>query len=152
MVHSSAKDLFVHEEEVRAYIRQCWAEAKFRMDAGQLPPVEDFSLTGVIRAAQDNAMVDDWRDGKIRAYLELLPVGTKVCVQELRQKALYPGDERLKEDKAESRQLSILMGKLLGWKECGTKTRPTNARDLGTQRCWEKLASFVSVDECDIFT
>ncbi len=151
LIHSGAKDLFAHEEEIRAYIRQCWAEAKSRMDAGLLSPYEDYDLTGVIRAAQDSAMVDDWRDGRIRAYLELLPVGTKCCVQELRQKALYPGDERLKEDKAESRQLSILLGKIPGWKECGAKTRPTNARDLGTQRCWEKLATFVSVDESDIF-
>ena len=146
-VKTSARNLFAREDEIKEAIRQCWAEAKAGMDRGTLLPVEDHGLADDIRAAQANAAEDDWREGRVQAYLEKQPVGTKVCVRELRKKALYPGEDMLRHDQKESVNLGIYMGKAFGWKALPNKARPTNMPDLGPQKCWEKENSFCLADD-----
>jgi len=146
-VKPSAGQLFAQEHEVKEYIKQCWAEAKAGMDNGTLPLVENYELIGTIRDEQNNAVVDDWREGRVQAYLENQPVVSKVCVQELRKRALYPSDDKLRNDLKESSYLGIYMDKAIGWKACPKKTRSTNMPELGPQRCWEKENSFISVDD-----
>ena len=148
-VNSSGRNLYAHEAEIREEINQCWAEARIRMENGTLTPVENHELSDIIRAAQENAVVDDWQEGRIQTYLETLPVGTKVCIQELRKQALYPGNDNLRDNKSESRQIGIFMGKVAGWQELPTKTRSSKMPDLGPQRCWEKQNAFVAVDIVD---
>lgn len=150
IVSSSGNHIFKNEKIIKEEIKQCWAEAKVKMDNGTLLPYENYAIMDEIKTAQENAMFDDWREGKIAAYLETQPVGTKICAWELRHRALYPTDDKLRDDKVEARQIGIFMDKAHGWTQCKVKTRPTNAKELGPQRCWEKLDSFVNVDENDV--
>jgi len=143
VVRSNARDLFSREEEIREYILQCWAEARSGMLGGWLKPYENFDLLEDIRKAQTNAMEDDWAEGVVYQYLERCDLGDYVCVQELRKRALYPYDESLKNNKAESRQLAVMMDKAPGWLESPVKKRPTRMPELGPQRCWEKVAEAV---------
>ena len=148
-VNSSGRNLYAHEAEIREEINQCWAEARTRMENGTLAPVENHGLSDIIRVAQENAVVDDWQEGRIQIYLETLPVGTKVCIQELRKQALYPENDNLRDNKSESRQIGIFMGKAAGWQELPKKARSSKMPDLGPQRCWEKQNAFVTIDEVD---
>jgi len=137
-VRSSARDLFDHEQEIRAYVRQCWAEAKARMDQGQMVPVENRELMDAIKAKQAEALEDDWRVGVIYSYLEKQRPGAFVCVRELREKALYPERLGLSDDMRESREIGFIMEKAEGWTKVEKKQRPTNAWDMGAQWCWKK--------------
>lgn len=151
LVNSTGRYIFKHEKEIKSEILQCWAEARAKMLNNTLQPVENYKLADTIRAAQSNAVEDDWREGRILAYLETLTVGTRVCIHELRKFALYPGDDRLRDDKRESRQLGLFMDRVNGWSECPKKVRSSKLPDLGPQRCWEKENSFVMVGDDEDF-
>ena len=139
-VNSTGSDIFDNENELKGFIRQCWAEAKARYDAGNMPPYEDRNIISDIREAQENALEDDWRVGAIQAYLEKKPIGTRVCIRELRQFALYPTDNNLKDDKKESRELGTLMDREPDWEKMAGKARPTKCgNEYGSQYCWEKI-------------
>ena len=138
VVKSTGRDLFDHEKEIRAYIKQAWAEARVRFRKNQLPPVEDRALIETIKAAQEQALEDDWRVGRIRDYLDMQPPGAYVCVRQLREKALYPTRYDLPDDKKESREVGRIMDAMDGWEKMKEKQRPTNARELGSQWCWRK--------------
>ena len=138
-VNSSSNDIFEYEYEIKEFIKQCWAEAKSRYDAGNMPPYENRSIIESIREAQEDAMEDDWRVGRVQAYLERFSTGTRVCIWELRHNALYPTDNNLKDDKKESRELGVLMDREPGWERMSKKQRPTNTKELGPQYCWEKI-------------
>lgn len=150
-VHMKGNYIFDHETEIREYIKQCWAEAKVKIGTAEMYPYIDPALESVVKARQEAAKVNDDRDGMIQAYLEPWPIGTLVCVPELRKKALYPNDDRLKPDIKESRHIAALLDNAPGWRACDKRTRSTNGREFGPQPCWEKVTSFVTVDESDIF-
>ncbi|MBR4474253.1 MAG: hypothetical protein IKS55_11530 [Oscillospiraceae bacterium] len=78
-VHSSAKDLYEHEEECRSYIAQCWAEALVRYYQKTLPSFADPSLTEEYFRAQENAMEDDWREGAVDDYLSKQRLSEFIC-------------------------------------------------------------------------
>lgn len=137
-VNSSADDLYKNEEEIREYINQCWAEAKVRYDKGEMLPHENRSLLSSIKKAQEDALEDDWRLGRMIDYLNGRMPGDYVCIQEMRASALYP-EQTIRENLKESREIGLMLGRMKGWKEAETKQRPTNARGLGAQRCWMKL-------------
>lgn len=138
-VHSNARDLFDQEGDIREYILQCWAEAKAGLGTKKMEPVESRELVSIIQAQQAQAMEDDWRVGKIQAYLDEQPQKTFVCTRELRKKALYPENLSLPDDKRESREICVIMDKMDGWEKAEAKHRPTNASDMGSQWCWCKL-------------
>ena len=140
-VNSIGSDIFDNEFELKGFIRQCWAEAKARYDAGNMPPCEDRSIITEIKAAQEDALEDDWRVGAIQAYLEKKPIGTRVCIRELRQFVVHPTDNNLKDDKKESRDIGIMLDREPGWESLGSKkARPTKCgKEYGAQYCWEKI-------------
>ena len=59
VVHQSGYDLFEHEEEIKADIKQCWAEALHLYKENKLLPYADRKLIDVIRKEQANAVEDD---------------------------------------------------------------------------------------------
>ena len=110
----------------------CWAEAKALYDAHELPPYADRRLVEVIRRVQDEATEDDYRVGKIEAYLEDRDA---TCVLDLWQGALEYG-EWSKPTKKESQELGLIMQNMDGWEKQPTQRRFAR---YGKQRWWAKV-------------
>lgn len=137
-VHSSARDIRAHEPECRSYILQCWAEAREKYKAGNMPSCADADLFDVYRERQEAAMQDDWRVGSIETYLEDYKApGDLVCVRELCHKALSWNPEYPKEPGLlESKEISLIMNRMKGWERCPSVRM---IKPYGKQRCWVKV-------------
>ena len=130
-------DLYDHEDEIRAYILQCWAEAREKYRAGKMPNYANRKLLSVYRERQEEAMQDDWRQGAIMAYLDLKAEGEYTCVRELCHKALSPNPDFPKEPSLiESKDIGMMMNKMPGWERVGNK----RIGSYGVQKCWKKVA------------
>ena len=118
-VHSFAYELYNHEEEVRGYIRQAWAEAVHLYKEGKLQPFAKKEVLEQIRAAQDAAMEDDWRIGAIEQYLEeqKRQHGATVSVIELWHRALNEPDES-KPTRKDSIEITQIICNIPGWIQC----------------------------------
>ncbi len=112
-VHTQKYEVYDREEEIREYIRQCWAEAKALYDIGKLPPFPDRSLTQQIEAEQSTALEDDWRVATISDYLENPNIG-KVCVLQLWREALGYGDFS-KPTRKDSDEICLIMQGVDDW-------------------------------------
>lgn len=135
-VHSNGYDVYRHEDEIRDYIMQCWAEARELYKARKMPNFADQSLVGFYREAQENAMQDDWRVGAIQAFLDRKNPGELTCVREVCHRALSPNPDFPKEPSlAESKDLGRILNKLKDWKRC---KNPRRVGVYGMQRCWVK--------------
>lgn len=121
--------LFDYEEGIKNDIKQCWAEAKYLLDLGELPPFANRGLLDTIREHQADAVEDDYRIGMIKAYLEKRDV---VCAVELWQKAI---GEYGKPSKRDSNEISMMMQSITGWSKGKNAVR---VEDYGSQRCWFK--------------
>ena len=134
-VNSSAYWLYDHEQECRDYIIQCWAEAKARYDKGEMPNYANKALREQYKAAQEEAMEDDWRVGAIEKYLSEQAVGTLVCVRQIKREALTMGTDNAQDPAPkESIEISTIMGKFDGWEKAGRRY----IVNYGQQRCWRK--------------
>lgn len=127
-----------HEDEIRAYALQCWAEAKAKMGTAEMQPYADRTLWDVYREKQENAMQDDWRVGAIAAFLDRKNAGELTCVREVCHRALSPNPDFPKEPSVvESKDISKILDRMPGW------TRVSGPRTVGLfgkQRCWRKTA------------
>lgn len=141
--HSSGYDLFDHQEECQEYIIQCWAEARERFKAGNMPPFADYRLLKEFEAHQEEAMEDDWRVGAISAYLEHFPIGYKVCAIQIYKECVNTDGPPPKIQ--ESRAIGQIMGKMVGWEKC----TPFRSDKYGKQKGWIKVTDIVTqnVDE-----
>lgn len=131
--------LLDHEEEVRAYIRQAWAEAVHRYKEGNLQPFARKEVLEQIRAAQEAAMEDDWRIGQIEQYLEdtkKKPNDT-VTVIELWHRALNNPDE-IKPTRKDSIEITQIITNIPGWVACANPVRTT----WGRQKAFKKSNPF----------
>ena len=144
-VHQSGYDLFDHEEEIKAYIRQCWAEAKVLYDRGEIPPYADRRLISEIREKQQDATEDDFRVGMIQSYLD---GRHETCVLELWQNALGMS-EYSKPAKKDSQEIGIIMQSMDGWEK---QPKPKRFPGYGLQRWWARTGTewaqeIVEIDE-----
>jgi predicted P-loop ATPase len=130
-VQQTGYDLFDHEEEIKAYIQQCWAEAKALYDRGEIPPYADRKLVAEIRQMQDEATEDDYRVGLIQSYLENK---RETCVLDLWQNALG-GGEYTKPTKKESQEIGMIMQSMPNWVKQDKVKRFTN---FGVQKWWAR--------------
>jgi predicted P-loop ATPase len=130
-VNQSGYDLFEHEAEIKEYIRQCWAEAKAKLDVGEMKPYADRDLVAVIREMQAAAVEDDYRVGMIEDYLE---ERTEVCVLEIWQNALKMG-EFSKPSKKDSTEIALILQGFDGWEKQPKVKRFAN---FGVQKWWRK--------------
>lgn len=102
-------DLITREEECRAFIAQCWAEAKVRLDAGEMQPFTSRALIDLVKDKQEDAMEDDYRVGEIEAYLQTKSV---TCGLDLWRNALNKTQEPTKKDLNE---IGLIMQNMEGW-------------------------------------
>lgn len=130
----SGYDLFDREAECREYIAQCWAEAKHRLDAGDMKPFADRSIIHVIRTKQGEATEDDYRIGLIEDYLA---DKSETCVLDLWQNAIQ-GDQFRKPNKKESVEIGLIMQTMPGWVKSDT---PKRFEQFGLQRYWRRVGA-----------
>ena len=131
--------LLDHETEVRAYIRQAWAEAVHLYKEDKLQPFARREVLDQIRAAQEAAMEDDWRIGQIEKYLEDMkkrPNDT-VSVIELWHNALSNPDE-IKPTRKDSIEITQIITNIPGWVAC---PNPINTK-WGRQKAFKKANPF----------
>lgn len=134
-VHCNGYDLFDHEQEIREYIMQAWAEARELYRKGQMPNFANRKLTAAYREAQENATQDDWRVGAIQAYLERKLPGELTCVREVCHRALSTNPDFPKEPSLiESKDIGAIITRLPDWEKAGKK----RMANYGSQRCWRK--------------
>ena len=114
---SNGYDLHAHEQEIRAYIAQCWAEALTLYKEDKLSPCADPACLEVIRQEQEAAMEDDWRVGAISDYLDQMKKDPKssVSIIELWHCALKMPDE-VKPQRRDSIEISQILISIGGWK------------------------------------
>ena len=96
-VKCNGYDIFDQEDEIRAYVLQCWAEARANLDNKLMMPFADRRLLKTYQEAQDNAMQDDWRVGAIQVFLAKKLPGELTCVREVCHRALSPNPDFPKE-------------------------------------------------------
>ena len=123
-VQSFAYKMYDHEQEVKDYIRQCWAEAVHLYKEGNLQPFAKKEVLDQIRAAQEAAMEDDWRIGAIELYLEEQKkrAGSTVSVIELWHYALNEPDES-KPSRKDSIEITQIISNIPGWIQCPSPVR-----------------------------
>lgn len=129
-VHSRGVELFGRETEIRAEIAQCWAEARARMLAGDFPAHADAVLEESIRAAQEDALEDDYRIGMIAEYLE---GKDSVCGIELWEKALHNPFMRM--GRRNELDIALIMQGFDGWER---SSKRAFTPQYGRQRLWER--------------
>ena len=127
-VKQSGYELFDNEKECREYIGQCWAEAKALFDKGELQPFADIKLIKDIRIAQENAVEDDWRVGKIAAFLE---DKNETCILQLWKEAL--DNEFSKPTKKDSNEIALILRSLGGWER---EKNVKRSKIYGIQNWW----------------
>lgn len=133
-VHSNGYELYLHEQECRDYIMQCWAEAREKYNRKEMPNFAKRELVDMYRAEQDAARQDDWREGAIEAYLATKDAGDFVCIRELTQKALSIGGVGHDPSVVESKDIGMIMAKFDDWERKGVHRFP----EYGMQRSWQK--------------
>ena len=135
-VKCNGYEIFDHEEEIRADILQCWAEARVKLRTKEMQPFADRKLLDKYQEAQDNAMQDDWRTGAIQAFLEKKNQGEMTCVRELCHRALSPNPDFPKEPTlVESKDIGKILNRLKDWERVGTR----KIGIYGNQKCWRKI-------------
>ena len=136
-VKSNGYDVCDHEDEIREYVLQCWAEAKAKMEKKAMQPFADRKLLDKFQEAQDNAMQDDWRVGAIKVFLDRKLPGELTCVREVCHRALSPNPDFPKEPSlVESKDIGKILNRMPGWERCQS---PRRIGIYGTQRCWQKV-------------
>jgi len=131
--------LLDHEEEVREYIKQAWAEAVHLFKENKLQPFARKEVLEQIRAAQEAAMEDDWRIGQIEQYLTDMkkrPNDT-VTVIELWHRALNNPDE-VKPTRKDSIEITQIITNIPGWIKSDTPVRT----QWGMQKAFKKYDPF----------
>ena len=113
---SFAYKMYENEGIIKDYIRQCWAEAVQLYKEGKLQPYARKEVLEQIRAAQEAAMEDDWRQGAIMQWLDdnKKTGGSTTCVIELWHRALNEPEES-KPTRKDSIEISQIISGIPGW-------------------------------------
>ena len=129
-------DIYDHEQEIRDYIMQCWAEAREHIHDKSMQPFAERKLLKDYQEAQDAAMQDDWRVGAIQAFLDRKNPGEFTCVREVCHQALSSNPDFPKEPSlVESKDIGKILNRLPDWERCRTRKY---IGIYGQQRCWQK--------------
>lgn len=144
VVHGDGYYIGQHEQEIRDYILQAWAEARERYKAGQMSPVPNRELLDDFKQAQEDATVDDWRVGVIRDYIDRrtgndCASGLFICTKEIWEKALYPDETKPHEMRiSDGRAISEILDHIDSLKR--SEPRLNRTKLYGPQKTWEKVS------------
>lgn len=141
-VKSSRGELYDREEEVKKYIEQCWAEAKYLYDNDDIYLVIPRKYEDIVNEHVEMFVEDDPQKGLVAKYLSDKPVGYRVCVLEIYTKAL--NNIQKKCSRLDSVNISNYMRSFKNWR-LGRSNHRFN--DYGTQRYWEKIKEDKELEE-----
>lgn len=128
------------EQECRAYILQCWAEARDKLKRGEMKNFADRDLVATYRAVQEAAMEDDWREGAINEYLAKFSKGDRVCIRMVAREALTMPDENPRDPtKKDAHEIGVMIDKNPEWKRLNGMYKINSS--YGRQKGWEKIAA-----------
>ena len=127
-------DLFRREDEIREYIRMCWAEAYAKLDTPFMAAYADEAVKGDIEQMQEDATEDDYRVGMIEAYLaKCIAEGkTRVCFGMIWEQGLE--NDIKKPERADQTQVGLIMNKMENWERKDSKI---DFGKWGKQRHWK---------------
>lgn len=137
-VNSNGYDIFNRQNEIKEYIRQCWAEAKVLYDNGELLPYPDYALIDEIKTEQDAALEEDYRVGMIKSYLDTKRID-EVCVLDLWEHALQ--QDYTKPSRKDSDEIVQIMANFNDWQRMSGVKRFV---DYGVQRYWKRKQNVTS--------
>ena len=121
-VFSNARDIYENMKEVKHDIEQCWAEAYYRYNKGDLAPVNDKKIDKVFAEQQKSAMVSDYRIGIIGEWLNSEKTRkTVTCVIEVWEEALKMG--MIKPTAKDSKEIGKILRMIPGWNADGFPRR-----------------------------
>ena len=134
-VHTTGAALYAREQECRAEILQCWAEAVDKYERGCLPAVADVQLLQDFEAEQRDAMEEDWRVGAIERYVYRCPEDYYFCVRDVARNALVLGMDNPRDPTPqESREIALILDGLPMLERAGRK----ELKSFGQQRVWKR--------------
>lgn len=136
---SKLNDLLLREEEIKADICQCWAEALVKMNTEELKPYMNYSLIDVVREKQEEALEDDYRVAMIEKYLISVE---EVCVMSIWENALF--ETQKKPTQKESVDIGRIMNGFTDWEKVkhvkpGRYGRPRGWKYTKTEEIKKKL-------------
>ena len=133
-VNMDGNELYDKEDDIRYYIKMCWAEARERFKLGKLHPYASKELKETIRKEQQHATEDDYRVGLITEYLNSeVKWQNTVCVIEIWNKCL--GEYYTKPSKKDSAEIGLILDRLPDWERAKETRRFPN---YGMQRYWKR--------------
>ena len=121
--------LYAYEEECKADILQCWAEALYKYNQGELPAFPKLSLKQAILEQQNSAVEDDYRVGMIEEYIRKWNC-EHVCVLEIWERALHRDPERY--SRRDGNEIVMILESIFRFHPCGRIRR----EEYGQQRHW----------------
>ena len=132
-VHSSAKYLYSHDEEVKYYISQCWAEAVILYKDGKMPKDYNHALDDEFNRMREDVSVEDSDVGMIEVFLNRKAVGEYVCVPQLWIEAC--SHNRDKQHHSDSQRFGEIMNQQKDWERADRHS----FKHYGQQRAWRKV-------------
>jgi hypothetical protein len=131
-------DLFRREDEIREYIRMCWAEAYAKLDTPFMAAYANEAVKGEIEKAQEGAAEDDYRVGMIETYLEKCVAEGKmrVCFGVIWECGLE--NESKRAERADQTQIGLIMNGMQNWER---KEWKADFGRFGKQRFWKYIPS-----------
>ena len=137
-----------NEEECRAYIRQCWAEALAKYKSGDYTLDLSAEAKAMLNEVQKEYTPEDTRIGEIQAWLDTNKSIEYVCSKMIYENALGKVATDMKSYDAKD-IASIMDNAITGWSRCGQH----RFNDYGQQRAWKYTPEVVVPDvESDIDT
>jgi len=135
IVNVEKGEIFRKEKEIKDYILNCWREAKYLLDKGQIYLTIPEKYNDIVELHRDSATEDDPELGVIGEYLEQKKIGDKVCSLDIFTEAM--GKLRKNYSKVNSRYITNAMAKFKNWQRSETNT---DFGDFGRQRYWTKMS------------
>lgn len=133
-INLRAGELNNREEEVRAYILQCWREALYLFKNGKTYLTIPAKYYKEVLEAQDSAVEDDPKMGMLLDYLAEKKVGDRVCTVEVFTNC-FNGVQK-KCTRLEGKEISRMLSSLPDWERSNSTHR---FEKFGTQKYWEKI-------------
>lgn len=143
-INLRAGELNNREEEVRAYILECWREALYLFKNGKTYLTIPAKYYKEVLEAQDSAVEDDPKMGMLLDYLAEKKVGDRVCTVEVFTNC-FNGVKK-KCTRLEGKEISRMLSSLPDWERSNSTHR---FETFGTQKYWEKIEVKEKWDDLD---